>query len=447
MKHTLMATAGLALAALVSMVVVEGSYRVYLWGSALRQAPSGQQIPGEKLSFSFYGEPAPWRYDADYGFKFNEGAWRQGAVREGEFNFCEVTGVGNRYGNAGINVGDYESADFKVAMFGSSYTLVHITGEDSTAILLQKALSHRLGKKVHVLNFSRDATGMLSMFDIAKLVSREFKPDLLLFVFNTPALVYGRHWRVVKRSSGDFSRMYFTTRPNGDTPPNLSLPHTNVLTPRASQKWCDEMTEARARGDVARLRGDPVVIDMANEYRSILRDRQPPVIPSRILSTTHSVVFNRIRRGDALHGIALTDANPLWTPITINDYEDDPGFQQAIAALKASKIPFRLVHIPALIEFSPAPPYADENVGISRSQRSALIGSLTRMTGAEIAELRDHYTRSELAQPLLLVTTEQDWHPSLQGAAAMARALDTYLAATNALPAKDSRQNQPLPAR
>jgi len=430
MKARAMEILGVAFAVLLTLALVELGYRVYLWQS-VSQAAAAPPPANERPSFSFYGENAPWRLDAAYGFKFNEGDWLQGRIRDGAFDSCEVTGLGNRYGNAGLALGDYESAEVKVALFGSSYTLVHITGEDTTAIRLQKALAQRLGKTVHVLNFSRDATGFLTMFDIARSVVRDYKPDLMLFAFNTPALVYGRHWRVVKESAPGMRRMYFTQDPGGATPSDRALPHANPMSPRVDAAWCAAMAAAAARGDTQRLSGDPVVRALIDEFNAIRRDQRPPIHAERILTARHSLVYAWLAKGGALRGLTLTDPNAIWTPIALDDYASDAGFAAAVAEVKASGIPFHLIHIPALAELRTGIAFPEGAGGVSTAQRTALLASLERMTGKKIVELMDYYEPSVLKDPLALVASEEDSHPSLAGASAMARALDAYLATTS----------------
>ena len=101
---------------------------------------------------------------------------------------------------------------------GSSYSLV--LNEDGRAVgdVLEQRLSRRLGQPVSVLNFSRDSTGLLTYFDIARVKAAELKPHLMLFVVSTTALGHQRHWRVVHRDphTPGIWRMAFSLDPTDD---------------------------------------------------------------------------------------------------------------------------------------------------------------------------------------------------------------------------------------
>src|SRR5262249_26459690 len=249
----------------LSLVLVEVGYRVYLSLRLVTEVSASVKPESGAPTFSFWAYPAAWRFDKDLGFVFNDGPWLAGNIVEGKFNGCGVSGSGNRYGNAYAVHSDYEHAALKVLMLGSSYTMVPNPEGWTVADVLGRRLSERLGKSVSVLNFARDATGVLSYFDIARAKATELKPDLMLFAVSSTGLGYQRHWRVVYRDP-QFSgiwRMAFSLDPTD----NLSnrrrvVVQSQVISDEVNPTWCDRMGNAMKSGDVTALRGDPLVVKL-----------------------------------------------------------------------------------------------------------------------------------------------------------------------------------------
>jgi hypothetical protein len=89
-----------------------------------------------------------------------------------------------RFGNFGPDDPNYEKADVKIMAVGSSFNLV---GDEKGRLSLDLAaeqLSRRTGRRVSILNFSRDATGLLAHMDIARAKIDELKPHVLLVLAN-----------------------------------------------------------------------------------------------------------------------------------------------------------------------------------------------------------------------------------------------------------------------
>jgi hypothetical protein len=420
---------------LVSVVIVEGGYRWFLWKQVNAERNRYDKAQPQP-TLHFYGWPPPWRFDRKRGFAFNDGPWLAGNVVNGVFSACVKEGPGNRYGNFGPARGDYATAEVRIALFGSSYTLVDYESDGNTTTnLLQQKLAQRLGRSVHILNFSRDATGLLSMFDIAQDVAEQYRPHLMLFTFNTTALGYRRHWRVVKESAPGFYRMYFSLDASEQVDPARSIVHTNPITPRVTPQWCDEMEAARLRGDHARLRDDPLLKDIIAEHRAIVRERSVPRIALDFWDPRISFVYNQLKYGNPFHDMQMFAENTFWTPLALSSYANDAGFVEAVDRIRATNIPFYVVHVPMLQEMNASANYASGSSGLTDAQQASVLASVEELTGRRIIELARYYQAPLLENPLQLVASQSDSHPSPLGVVAMADALERLLVEHALIPA------------
>lgn len=424
----------LVISVLLTLVIIEGGYRFFLW-SDLKAESEKFYMPQPNPSLQFYGWPPPWRFHREFGFSFNDGPWLNGRVVNGAFDSCNTNSRGNRYGNFGPLRGEYEKAELKIAIFGSSFTLIDHGGRgDTTTNLLQEALSKRLGRSVHILNFSRDATGFLSMFDIARVAAKEFKPDLMLFTFNLSALGYRRHWRVVKETRSPFSVMHFNSDPTEDPLPARSIMHPNPITRQVTAQWCAEMARAKALGDKGRLVGDPLLKAITAEYIQIMRQRTVPNISIDFTGVFVSFALNRIFHGDPFHGVRKFSEKSVWVPIDFDSFQSDAQFVAAVDAIKASRIPFQLIHLPTLAELRRTSSYPTGQTGLGDTREASLLKSVIDTTGKEVIHLVDYYPSSRLQDPIRLVSSETDSHPSESGVTAMAEALEDLLVRLRLVP-------------
>jgi hypothetical protein len=290
------------------------------------------------------------------------------------------------------------------------------------------------------------------MFDIAQEVADKYHPDLMLFTFNTTALGYRRHWRVVKEGRPGFYRMYFSLDRSEEIDPARSIVHVNPITKRVTAQWCAEMRSAKERGEAEHLRNDPLLRDIVAEYRDIMRERSVPRITLNMWNPRVSFVYNHLKFGDPFHGMKMFSENSFWTPLSHGSYQDDPGFIQAVAKVNASKIPFFVIHLPMLQEMNERDKYASGTSGLTDAQQESALKSIAELTGKDIIQLAEYYPRPLLSNPLQLVASKSDSHPSLLGVATMADALERMLIdraivapATNR-PGRDGRSGeQPTP--
>ena len=428
---------------LLSVLLVEGSYRLYL-ARRLGAEVSAAVKPDAAPTFGFYSYPAPWRFDVEQCFVFNETPWLVGDTVKGMFNSCGA-GIGNKFGNAYRLRSDYDSAAVKILLLGSSYTMVPTditvpTKERETVTdMLEARLSVSLGKPVSVLNFSRDSTGLLTHFDIARAKIPELKPHLLLFVFNTVALGYQRHWRVVHPDPHDAGtwRMAFSLDPTEglDNHRRVVL-QPAVISNEVTQEWCDRMITAMKARDHETLRNDRVIRKLGAAHRRLRQDLDAPLIAVDFYTPRVSFVYKQLAHGNPYYDLRIYEDKTIWAPLTIDDFSSDGRFVNAVEFVKRAGAPFLMIHIPALDEM-----VAGRNgtfnfggFGVPAERERSLAKSLERLSGRPIIHLYEYYDQEAKRDPLSLVYSPQNSHPNPKGVAAMAEAMERLLVETELTP-------------
>jgi hypothetical protein len=355
-------------------------------------------------SFSFYGYPhQPWKFHHEQGFNFNE-VWIGGNVKDGKFNRCQVSRSGNRYSNHGELVGDYDQAEIKILFFGSSYTATEMTNQ------VQAMLSEKLGRSVCILNFWRDSAGFQNNFDIAANVAAEFKPDLILVANNTLGYAFPRIWRPIIPQGNRFWHWYQSRTPDPlNIDPKRAYLQPFVLTDLVTKEWAAKMSAAKENGDEKMLREDPVILEMIAEYHRIMKIKQAMV---------------------EKHG------QPVMS-VQLDDWTQDRQLVNAVGSIRELGIPFQVIHVQTLPEFRLGKGgYLFNGMSMHDHQGIARSESFEKVIWKKVIHLIDYYEPDDLADPVKLMTTEKNWHPSEFGREAMARAItnlvvqnkDTWLA-------------------
>jgi hypothetical protein len=419
----------------LALGAAEGAYRLYL--SRQLTAQYNAKVKGDPSpGFVFYGYPPPWHFDRELGFSYTDGSILGGAIDHDAFAGCNPRAVqGNKYGNASELRSDYASADVKILLLGSSFTMGDPDWRgDTPTNQLEVLLSQRLGKRVSILNYSRDSTGILTMLDIARTRIDIDKPDLLLFTFNSTAFAYQRHWRIVKESRPGFFRMYQSLDPTERADENrravVPIPISSEVTPQ----WCEGMRAAMAAGDREKLRTDPLVRDLVDERNAMLRERDVPVHGIDFTTTSASFIYNRIVHGYVFHDMKLFEDKAIFGPLTLSSFAEDPQFIEAMAFVRASGIPFRLIHLPMLGEMESGKQY-----DFWDPRGALLLESFETAAGQKTIDLSSYYSAPLRASPRAYIVSEQDWHPNDVGIREMAEAfarllLDGVLLAQSPLP-------------
>lgn len=430
----------------LSLAVVEAGYRLYLKHDleALverqrTQAERGLDDATVDARFSVYAPPAPWQYNEHYGYDYQQGQWRFVLLQGPNALACgQVTG-GNEFGNVGVEQHDYWESEIRILFFGSSYTQVTDRDGRTAADLLESGLEERFGLSFSVLNFSRDATGLLTSFDMARLLIPQLSPDLVIFAFNGSALGYRRHWRTMVPVTDNIERLVFMLEPlgadGGLPPPERYVPMPQMVSQLVTTELCahlpllpDHPTQAEMEQLTAQRLPpeEQVVVErLFSARRQILAEPQTPVIAVDFGRLDRSFVFHRIVNGDPYYAISILNPNTIYSSLDIQDYAADPAMMEAVEAVLESGIPFVLLHIPTLAEMrnSDAGEILHGTHGIDQATSEGLVASMERITGQQMHHLYQWYDDDEKRDPLNLVNSEQDSHPSPRGTLVLYRAI------------------------
>jgi lysophospholipase L1-like esterase len=398
-------------------VALEIAYRVSLY----------LRVP-ERFAASFNDNNLPaigvynrslWEFDAASGYRYATGDIVLSHVDGGQITSCQKIPTANKFGNMGRVKGDWRTADLKIAVFGDSFSAFVTTDNTTWPTLLQDFLEVRLGRSVNVVNFGRDGTGILQMFDMAKAKIPEWKPDLAIIAFTTNDFARARFWRTVNVIDGEL-RVLTVPEATPQADPVNSY-ETFVLHPEATLEWCQSMSY---KGHLDRI-GKEIV----DKYR---RFRRPNVLASfSVFTLTHSYLYARIMHGNAFFSTELK-AGQRWSPHFIFDnYADDARMMENIRWIKENGIPYLLIHLPIYPEVK-----ANKEFIVDR-QEQHLLESLNFITGHDIYRLLD-YVQIPVEQPERMNVTPDNYHPSHWGMEFYARAITEILVRNNHIKPKSA---------
>jgi hypothetical protein len=428
LRKLLGAVAGMLLIVALTAFLVECMYRYYL-STIVADEVAKTFKPVERPSFGAYGI-APWIFDKEQGFVFDQRPWRTAVIKDGAFDNCAAGGQGNRFGNVGRAPDHYADADLRLLIVGSSYSMVGDEKGRFVDEVLMERLSKRLGRHVSVLNFSRDATGVLTYIDTARYEIDKLKPDAVIALINVTALIYQRHWRVVLPEEDGFRRMYFSLDPIPQpTDPARAVPQPIVINDNITEEWCRKMTEARSRGDEDAVHNDPLLKALITRHQKLQRDAVVPQILIDFWRRDVSFALNLLLTGDPFDGMTMFGDQPIYTPLTLDRYTDDSDFNAAVKHLKTSGVPFIPVHIPTLPQMRKYPDggYEFAAHGVPPRRGASLVASLEQALGEPFVHLYRYYPSELKTDPLKLVNSAADSHPNQVGVDAMAEALEQLL--------------------
>jgi lysophospholipase L1-like esterase len=385
MKWILQQAAFFLSVAIVAFLVVEVGYRANL----LLKTPRlqfKQEALTELPPVAAYSRSL-WRFDAKVGFQYTD---RTGiflaTVANGRIAGCSAVDPLNKDGSPGISEGKYEDADFKLALFGDSFSVSTDDRNRTWVNRLQGRLQERLGRSVHILNFARDGMGLLQTFDVAASELPRRKPHLAIFAFNTVQMKAPRIWRVAKWIAGE--PRVLTTREKTEDPDvndRGSVYDTFILDPEINAEWCDKNKNG---GEL-----DRVGKDIIDKY---LRFREPRY---SALTLSHSFFWNRVLRGDPFYA-------GVKPHVIMDDFNNDPDLRKDLADIRESGVPMLLVHLPYSMEVSAGTEFSDK-------QSKEIANGLTRMTGQPVHGLVSKI--GPIDRPERMNSSPDNMHPSTFG--------------------------------
>ncbi len=360
---TILLVAGIVVGGLISEV----GFRLFL----LQKSPQSFIANDEKRPNVWFLSEPRWVFHEDYGYEYGVNKVHGGSSSSGEVTSCWSWPVNSR-GNMGLIEGDYHSADLKIAVFGDSFTAQIDTGYDPRGItwpdFLQSNLEKKLDKKVHVLNFGRDGTGILHMSDLAADMVAKWVPDVVIFAFITDDLTRARFWRTATKVDGR-DRMFTTTVPEKNPPLEKSA-DTAILHYGANQEWCEKTLGTG-------VSSDPILLEMeatVNEAKARLTGLADPY------DMKNSFLFDKLVNGSAFfHTKKFTRAsqNPRHT---MTDFSQDKRFVENVKAIRESGARLILLHLAVYEEL------VSGNEYLLDKQQQQLLNSLETQFESKIRE-------------------------------------------------------------
>mgnify|MGYP002624461716 FL=1 len=202
-------------------------------------------------------------------------------------------------------------------------------------------------------------------------------------------------------------------------------PH--VISNLVTKPWCDAMTEAGQRADTNALKSDPVVKRMIEMHHRILRDISKPIFAVDYGAFGKSFILNFVLHGDPYYKVQKFKERTVYGAHGYESLREDVQLETAINAVNRSGTPFLLVHLPTLLEMRAGGQFVHGMTGTPEERERKLAASLEQVTGKKVIHLYDYYDSEVRADPLRLVYSEHDSHPSPTGVKAMAKALEQML--------------------
>ncbi|HEY9081045.1 SGNH/GDSL hydrolase family protein [Magnetovibrio sp.] len=382
-----------------STVVSEFGYRFYL--NATQPEKFIQPVQKGEHPSVWYFNDSPWLFDREFGYSYPPGVFDGGNITDGRVVSC-WDWTTNERGNIGRIKGDYDSAKLKVLVFGDSWTAQQRKQQDGTVVAwpnyLQDKLEKQLGTSVHVVNFGRDGTGLLHMFDQAKAKVAEWKPDIVVFAFITDDLTRDRFWRTKTVLNGKDRIM--TTMIADPNPDYTMATDTAIMHPKATKEWCQARMADKATND-------PIVRELEELY---VESRERSSLRADLFSMNQSFLFDRLVHGNAFH-TNFAQAQPSQNPRhKMRDFRQDERLKQSVDTMKQLGIPWIAVH------FAIYPELKADAEFIASDQDKALLQSLRALNDGRTYDTLDYVEQRPVKNPERYSGSfPSDHHPSLAG--------------------------------
>jgi hypothetical protein len=389
------------LAAVVGGGLAESAYRgqAFLRDERIYwRAPRVEQLPPiSAVSRSL------WTYNPDEGFQYADRTNIFGTtIQDGKIISCGTVGSINKDGSPGVTEGDYDSAAVKIAIFGDSFTVTVDDKNTSWPNRLQELLQSKLGTSVHVLNLARDGTGIVQAFDVAAVSVDHYRPDLMIFAFNSSQVGAHRIWRMETVIDGEPRILTsLINTPNPDIKNRAITFDTMLMQPKMDAAWCAKFKDGGELDEVGK--------EVVSKYLRFRPERYP------LWTLRRSFLWHKIVHGNPFYEGARA---AKWNAETITE---DAKLKAAIAHLKLAGVPIILVHLPIAPEIK-----AGKEFQIEASAQIA--AAISAMAGKPIYGLLNYLP--PMAEPDEMSMSATNTHPSKLG-------IEMYAAAVTALLTKE----------
>ncbi len=374
---------------LVVLVAVEVGYRAFLGSSTV-------------LSYNVANK-ALYRFDDHTGFTYApELSAVIANVRRGIPTVYGKIETGP-YGNLGNGVTSWTDEDYKIMVFGDSFT-AYPYNNHSWADQVGPVLQRKIQKPVQVMNLARDGFGVLQIFAAAAHSAAIRDADAILIALIADDMDRARTWRtnvLVDGTERILMSTVATDSPAEDISQDVLLVHKNV-----SLEWCEKI-EARGGGK------DPLVEELNRQYKRLL----PQNYRASLWSLRVSFLYKRLAAGDPFAGLRNVEHIPR---IEIADFREDPEFMGHLKMLKESGIPLQVILLPSYEDF-----LAGEYV--FTGHQLELFNSLERLLETPVVKVLDRIATGG-TNPGQFYLLPLDHHPSKRGAKAFAAVVADVLA-------------------
>jgi hypothetical protein len=205
-----------------------------------------------------------WEFDARIGYRYAAKLrLNETRIRDGKVFACRTALATDENGFPGRD--ETPDADFRVVLFGGSWTAFQVDGRTIADVLADR-LSAATGKRVVVSNRSREGGGIVGMTvqSAPTLWFEDF--DLAVFAFTTDDLDRSMHWqysRVIGGEDRALAADSLIADPDIDGPNRTDA---YLVDRRATAAWC-----AATKG-----KRDTVVAQTEARYRKLIRPGSAP---------------------------------------------------------------------------------------------------------------------------------------------------------------------------
>lgn len=320
-----------ALSLLVSLILPEMTYRIYL----------AANDPLARDKWSWWLLPAAnTQFDAEFGQKYlPESTIDAAVVRKGLVVGCLVdvyrTNVDGLSG--ATTLADYASADFKVVLTGDSFSRWRLGGL-TVADVLQKRMGEATGQRVAVLNYARGGYGLLEMVTMAAAQAEQADPALIVVAFITDDLTRARRWTKAAVIDGRIRELWAARPDHLDNPDKAS--DATIVDPRATAEWCEERRQRADR--------DAVLLEATAFAESEIKRKG---LRPDVFAVDRAYFYAWLWR--RLAGISAPGTSPR---VDADGFSGDARYRAERQTLQSLGVPIVFVHLPVQSEFAAGRP-------------------------------------------------------------------------------------------
>jgi len=380
------------------LLLAEFAYRIKI--HRIEQAKHKQ--PTYSATSSLYRQ-----FDEVHGEKFLPNSeFKITFIDKGRVVFGSVVSRSNVDGLGGkTTIAQYDAADFKILLFGDSFT--HWNQQGVTwSDLLGDHLNGLSDKSVALLNYGRGSYGVLQMLGLAAEKVAQHKPDLVIFAMVGDDFTRARWWYKTIQWRG-FQRGMITSRKGVFTDYRYAVDST-LINSRATLQWCETALASNNPED-------PVLTELNQQYSRLRQEVDRVRGGFQLFNPRTSYLWRRIRNGHPYN--YLGGALPRISMFT---YSEDLQAVQDCETLTQFGVRLKLIYLPIHPEILAGEPYISP-------QSRRLLASLEELLGQKYVYLYDWM--DDVGSIGKIDMLPYDGHPNYDGLALYAKTIFKYFKA------------------